>query len=309
VVALLTVCAACPLLLLGAEVTTKGWGMVDRQGFRPPWHLPVLFAEGSLVDRGLGYVVEHSHRLAGYAVGSGALLLALGLWLQERRAWLRWLGLAALVAVSLQGIFGIFRVELHARMGANLAFLHGCFAQLVFALLASLAVFTSPSWQRQPTGQFAGAGSLWHWSLFTAGLVYVQLILGGAVRHKDLLLGARAHLLTAFAVTVAVAWLIKLVLDNPQRSRFELWPALLLGGLLVVQLVLGVESWLSKFSAVLPLEYRQLTPLRTSFGLRSLHYFAGTLIFTCTVVVALQAQRRLSWSAAAAPVKRLEGAA
>ena len=34
--AVLTVCAALPLLTLGAEVTTRGVGMVDPRGFRWP---------------------------------------------------------------------------------------------------------------------------------------------------------------------------------------------------------------------------------------------------------------------------------
>ena len=35
--AVFTACAALPLVLLGAEVTTKQVGMVDPQGFRAPW--------------------------------------------------------------------------------------------------------------------------------------------------------------------------------------------------------------------------------------------------------------------------------
>ena len=37
--AILTVVAALPLLLLGAQVTTLGAGMVDQQSVREPWHL------------------------------------------------------------------------------------------------------------------------------------------------------------------------------------------------------------------------------------------------------------------------------
>ena len=60
---------------------------------------------------------------------------------------MRWAGVAALVGVSAQGVLGILRIELHARLGHLLPLLHGGFAQLVFALLMGIAVVTSRSWQ------------------------------------------------------------------------------------------------------------------------------------------------------------------
>src|SRR5687767_11810716 len=77
--AVLTVCATLPLLLLGAEVTTKQVGMVDAVGFRPPWHMLTV----PLRERGLGFVIEHSHRLAGFVVGTCIIVLAVGLWRWE----------------------------------------------------------------------------------------------------------------------------------------------------------------------------------------------------------------------------------
>src|SRR4029077_14662052 len=74
--AVLTVCATLPLLLLGAEVTTKQVGMVDPQGFRTPWHMLTV----PLKEMGLGFVIEHSHRLAGFVVGTCIIVLAGGLW-------------------------------------------------------------------------------------------------------------------------------------------------------------------------------------------------------------------------------------
>jgi cytochrome c oxidase assembly protein subunit 15 len=146
--ALATACAALPLLLLGAEVTTKKVGMVDERGFRAPWHMVSVLIEkaqrGEPVDP--GFVIEHSHRLAGFLVGILAIVLVVGLWLREKRAWLRWLGVLALAGVIAQGILGILRVNLNALMGRDLALVHGCFAQLVFALLVSMVAFTSRSW-------------------------------------------------------------------------------------------------------------------------------------------------------------------
>src|SRR5947199_158364 len=52
---------------------------------------------------------------------------------------LAWLGSAALAGVMVQGMLGGFRVRLNALFGTDLAVVHGCFAQVVFALLVGLA--------------------------------------------------------------------------------------------------------------------------------------------------------------------------
>src|SRR5262249_47770069 len=214
-------------------------------------------------------------RLAGFVVGTCVIVLAVSLWLREPRRWVRWLGLAALVGVSVQGLLGGLRVNLNVLMGNNLALIHGCFAQLVFALLVSLALFTSRGWRTE--AEAADPPQLRRWSLLTVGLVYGQAVLGAVVRHKDFTLGARVHLLTAFAVVAAVVWLVKLVAEAHPGDRFRMRPVLFLAGLVCVQVMLGVESWISKFSSP---EWHQVQPLTAqSELLRSLHYFVGALIF------------------------------
>lgn len=301
--ALLTVCATLPLLLLGAEVTTKQVGMVDPVGFREPWHLLKV----PLRELGLGFVIEHSHRLAGFIVGVCVIVLAASLWFRDPRRWVRFLGFAALAGVSVQGLLGGFRVNLNAIMGTNLALIHGCFAQLVFALLVSLALFTSRGWiQESGTEE---AASLKRWCVLTAALVYFQIVLGAVVRHKDFVLGARAHMLVAFAVLAAVVWLVKLVLEYHGDERWRTRPAWLLAGLLVVQLLLGVEAWMSRFGLA---QWHQTQPLTDQTDVvRTLHFFTGSLLFAGTVVVALQAHRRVAWQAQTepAPVRQLEGVA
>jgi cytochrome c oxidase assembly protein subunit 15 len=310
--ALVTFCLAPLPLLLGAEVTTKGVGMVEPHPVLPPWHMIVLLAEGTLFDRGLGYVIEHAHRLAAFTLGCSVLVLALALWRREPRRWVRWLGFSALVCISAQGLVGIFRVALNTLMGGNLALIHGCFAHLVVALVASIALFTSQSWNQPVIGMPEETARLRRWARITVGLVFFQLALGALTRHRDLLWGARAHSLTAFAVVAAVVWLIKEVLENPHRSRPETVAVLLLAGLVVVQLFLGMEAWLCKFTSPLSLEKRALTPLSVQPDLmRSFHYFVGSLVFSATVVVALQAHRGMGWlsqGASARAERRLEGA-
>src|SRR5258707_665381 len=106
--AVLTACTALPLIALGAEVTTKQVGMADKQAVREPWYLATL-AHGELWEQGVGLVIEHSHRTAGWLVGIFAIVLGVGMWLGARGSGVRAAGLLALLLVTLQGLLGIFR--------------------------------------------------------------------------------------------------------------------------------------------------------------------------------------------------------
>jgi cytochrome c oxidase assembly protein subunit 15 len=303
--AVLTVCATVPLLFLGAEVTTKQVGMVDPVGFREPWHLAYNLERAF---RELGYLIEHSHRLLGFMVGACAIVLALGLWLREPRRWVRWLGVAALAGVSLQGLLGILRVNQNVAMGRELALIHGCTAQLVFALLCSVALFTSRGWQTAQAGP-DGSKPFRPWSILVAALVYLQVVLGAFVRHLNSPVAQRLHMLIAFAVIAAAIWLVKLIHDN-QTAWPRFVPAIRwLGGLLVLQLVLGVEAWIQKYGAG-PLP--DLQPLTTGQEMvRTSHLLLGSAIFATTVMIALRAHRQASWNIGfvAVPVGRMEGVA
>src|SRR3954465_15245542 len=53
-----------------------------------------------------GIRYEHSHRLIASTVGFLTIILAGWLWIAEPRRWMKWLGVAALGAVVLQGVLG-----------------------------------------------------------------------------------------------------------------------------------------------------------------------------------------------------------
>jgi heme A synthase len=305
--AVLTVCAMLPLLFLGAEVTSNQVGMVDPVGFREPWHLFVIWERAF---RELGILIEHSHRLVGFVVGTCMIVLTSALWRREPRRWVRWLGIAAFTGVCIQGLLGGFRVNLNALMGTNLALIHGCFAQLVFTSVVCLAVVTSRSWiEAAVHDQGEEARPRQRWAILTAALVYLQIVFGAFVRHKDTFWGARAHLLTAFAVVGAIVWLIKLLQDDGGRDRALVRSVWLLAALLAVQLVLGIESWMSRFGSA---EWRQLHGLALHADLlRSLHYVVGSFLFAAAVAVSVRAHRQAVWAGepVSVPVGRLEGVA
>jgi heme A synthase len=278
----LTVCAAVPLLTLGAFVTSMGVGMADQRGLVNPVQAISEFSSG---DQSLGWKVEHSHRLAAWLVGLGGIVMAVGSWRADPRFSGKVVAMMALTLIGIQALLGKYRVDLNAWWGHELAWIHGCFAQVVFAVLVSAALLNSSNWLGAGT-QTAGARKR-GWSLVCMALVFVQLVLGGMVRHMNNLVTARLHLLTAFAVMAALFWLAKLAWDEKKGFPGSIK---LLMGLLVLQILLGVEAWMPWTQRFFDLSAagRESTAV---LWVRSLHYLLGTLIFADTVVIALKAHR------------------
>jgi len=285
--AVLTVCAALPLVVLGAEVTTKQVGMADPQSVRTPWHIFTV-PMPELLQRGIGYVIEHSHRLAGWLVGACAIVLAIGTVAGARQSGVRWLGPLALVMVSAQGVLGILRVKLNVDAGPELAMFHGLFAQLVIATLVVAAMMTSQAWQRVPTRTVEGpprrlAGIL-------AALVYAQIFLGALVRHFQTPAAQRLHVLAAFGVVAIAVWLIGSLWERSRQDRTLRKALWCLIGLLALQLALGVEAWLGRFGSGMPVELTRSRP--TLDFVRSTHYLVGAMLFSACVCVNLLLYRR-----------------
>jgi heme A synthase len=297
--AVLTACATFVLLLLGAIVTTFRVGMADPIWPTYPWHLLLVSWE----EPRPGFLVEHSHRLAGYIVGCCVIVLAVGLWRNDRRlahasGWyandtnpkrkrgpgIRWLGVAALVGVIIQGLLGGFRVVLDRYLGNNLALIHGCFAQLVFGLLVILAALTSVS-NSVPTSNLSlREKRLRRVSLVACGLVYLQIVFGALFRHTYSTWGQRGHLLTAFAVVAATAWIVKETIDLPNRDKRLVRAVSCLAALVVFQLLLGVEAWMVRMTAV---------DVAWQAVIRTAHVLVGSLIFAAVLVTALRSYATL----------------
>jgi heme A synthase len=313
-VAVLTAILALPLLFLGAEVTTKQVGMVDQEGLRQPWHLvsllsqegPRYFADPS----NWGLLIEHSHRTVGWLVGSCVIVLALGLGFGQRQRLLRWMGLGALIAVSVQGVLGILRVKYNALAGPEIALVHGCSAQLVFAVLVSVAYLTSSAWDRR-LDEVAADVRIKRLAILTVGLVYLEMVAGAFVRHSESVIAPRVHLLAAFGV-VAAAGALGAICWSSRECAVRRWPLpIVLLTLVAVQLFLGVEAWLTRFTTTSNLA-GQLKPLTERPDLmRSLHLLVGSLLFACSVMIALRLNLSsyMATQSGAAAVPRVEGAA
>jgi len=96
--------------------------------------------------------------------------------------WLRRCGVAALVAVVLQGVLGGLRVVL---LKDALGIFHATLAQLFFASICAIALFTSRWWQTPPRRLPATLNPQLSTLLFFSTLLILgQLALGAAMRHQ-----------------------------------------------------------------------------------------------------------------------------
>jgi heme A synthase len=301
--ATLTAVLVLPLIFLGAWVTTIKAGMVDPVWPTVPWFL----LHSGAWTHGFGFLVEHHHRAFGWAVGFCGIPLLIAVLRWERRRYIRWLTFVGLGGVIVQAILGGMRVDL---ISTELALVHGCFGQLVFAALVSLALATSPRWSGNEVVSATASRPLRRASLLLKGLLFCQLVAGALIRHEDSALGQRLHVLNAFAVVAALCWLVKVVRESPDFAPRMTGVLVLLVGLTVLQLMLGVETWMVKFAG--PATVNPTHPLFNRDLVRTLHVLIGSLILAASVVVMLEAHRRTAWTAVrpeAAPTDHLEGVA
>jgi cytochrome c oxidase assembly protein subunit 15 len=265
------------LLIAGALVTSNDAGLSI-----PDWPL----AYGSLTPPMVGGIrYEFTHRVIATCVGLLTIGLAAWLWKAEKRAWMRWLGVAALGGVIAQGILGGMTVRMFQPPPVSAA--HATLAQLFFSTVVAIAVFTSSWWN----GSLAeiddpGAPRIRTLVLWTLAAVFLQLVLGAAFRHKAF--GIIPHLVGAVIVTILI-----FMTAGALKRRFANVPtlrscALYLHILIGVQLLLGGGAyWLRLYSARAP------QPMGLMVGLTVVHTVTGALVLAVTLVTALTSYRML----------------
>jgi cytochrome c oxidase assembly protein subunit 15 len=211
-----------------------------------------------------------------------------------RWRWVRLLVSVGLIAVMIQGLLGGFRVFLDQIMGTQLAAIHGAFAQLVFCVLLSVVVLSTPlrpEWEL-PTADRDRFGLL---AILLPAAVVVQLVWGVMVRHTGTPLGQRLHILTAFVVTGLAVWLAARVLATPAgRARLGFY-AYHLVAIVAVQVLLGVEAWMGKFAAAGP--EMATAPMQRSVTegaayFRTAHMLVGVALLAASVLLAFRVWRR-----------------
>jgi cytochrome c oxidase assembly protein subunit 15 len=265
--------ASCTFILLnaGALVTSNDAGLSI-----PDWPL----AYGAFVPPLVGGIrYEYGHRVFAAFVGILTIGIAVWLWRAEKRAWMRWLGVAALGGVIAQGILGGLTVKTFQLPPVSAA--HGTLAQLFFSTLVAIAVFTSAWWQGDlPESDDPGSPRIRTLVMWTLAAVFCQLVLGAAFRHKGF--GIIPHLVGAVVVTISV-----FLTAGALKRRFARVPALrncarFLHILIGVQLLLGAGAYWSRlYSAGFP------QPIAVMVTLTVAHTVTGALVLAVALVTTL----------------------
>lgn len=176
--AVLTAAATLFLLCSGGIVTSKGVGMAV-----PDW--PTTYGYNMFlfpIERWVGGIFyEHAHRLIASGVGLMTLVLAAALLAVEPRRWVRHLGVAAFLAVCIQGLLGGLRVTLYKD---EIGIFHALLAQAFFCTLGLLAVATSRAFIGKTWDALCLDLPLRRLVTAATVVIFLQLGLGATMRHE-----------------------------------------------------------------------------------------------------------------------------
>jgi cytochrome c oxidase assembly protein subunit 15 len=297
--------AFCTFLLIiaGALVTGNDAGLSV-----PDW--PTSFGTFRMPRMVGGIMYEHGHRMMAGTVGILTIILAIWLWRQDSRRWVRWVGFAAVMAVLAQAALGGITVLWYLPVAISTA--HATLGQIFFCLTASLAFFTNAHWHWDENKlEDTSTPSFQHLTMITTGVILVQLILGAVYRHANEgvidqvhanghavnFLGLfrhsnegliAPHVVGACVIALLVGWIVSSVLMRFAKQPDLLHPALLLGGLLVAQLFLGMGSLIMTMAA-----RDAPQPLQPVVDVTTAHVVVGALLLVTSLYLTYQARRFL----------------
>lgn len=271
------------LICWGGVVTSIGAGMAF-----PDW--PTSLGSYNLLNpidewwAVPAYLAEHGHRLIASVVGMLTVILAAWTWWADPRPWMRKLGVAAAVLVVVQGVLGGLRV---LWVSIDLAAVHACVAQLFFAVLVAMTLFTSDMWRTRrgilPSGE--ATARLRTLSYAATAVIYLQIVLGALLRHSG---GGVSAGFTAFHVTGAfvVVGLVLSVFIVAEKQFDDVpvvrWAAWALFGTMSLQFALGLAALL-----VMLYEEGQSGLSLAPVVLTVVHLVVGALLFGSSIVMSL----------------------
>jgi heme a synthase len=270
--AVFVVCWTILLFVAGALVTSR-----DAALSVPTWPGPVM---PPMVG---GVLYEHSHRMIAGALGVFTLVLAIVVWTKEKRSWLRWFSAIAVGGVVVQAILGgqvVLRL-LHYWLPV----LHACFAQIVFAAVLSIAVFTSKWWvSERPQLEDSGSPSIHSVALLNAAVIYLQVILGAGFRHKEIPIWP--HMVGALLVLGVVIWTAVALRKRFGQSRELSRARVMLHAIFGTQFLLGLGAYWSRLTTA---DAPQPMPLMVT--LTVVHTVLGAILFAFSILIVLLCYR------------------
>jgi cytochrome c oxidase assembly protein subunit 15 len=273
--AIFVVCWTILLLIAGALVTSNEAALSV-----PDWPL----SYGTLTPPMVGGIrYEHSHRVIAGVLGLLSIVLAVWVWAKDERRWLRWFSVIAVAGIAAQAVLGgeVVRQLLHYWLPV----MHACFAQIVFAALLSIAVFTSRWWiSDQPQVEDPGSPPIHSLAILNATVIYLQVILGAGFRHKEI--PVWPHMVGALIVLGMVIWLAAVLRRRFEKSVAISRTRILLHAILGTQLLLGLGAYWSRVTTA---DAPQPMPLMVT--LTVLHTVVGAILFGVSILIVLLCYR------------------
>jgi cytochrome c oxidase assembly protein subunit 15 len=273
--AIFIVCWTIVLLTAGALVTSEDAALAV-----PDWPLSYGTITPPMVG---GIAYEHTHRLIAAGLGLLTIGLAALLWRTDDRPWMRWLAIAALGGVVLQGVLGGLTVI--KLLHYWLPVMHACTAQLMFALLVSIAVFTSRWWTESlPQHQDKGSPSVHTVVTINAAVIFLQVLVGAGFRHQYISL--RPHIIGAPIVFGVVIWTAAILRRRFSQVREISRARILLHAIVGTQILLGLIALWSRISTA---DAPQPMPLMVASTV--VHTVVGAILFAISIVTVLVCYR------------------
>jgi cytochrome c oxidase assembly protein subunit 15 len=279
------------LLIAGALVTSNEAG-----DSVPDW--PLSFGRWLIPSNNFIANVrfEYSHRFIAGIVGFTTLVLALWAYFGERRQWMKRLGLIAFGGVVAQAIIGGMRVWF-PEYKALIAVPHALVAQSFFAVVISIAVFTSRKWwSAHESVRDEKGGSLRMLAGTTVFAVLIQLVLGAGFRHGAF--GIAPHVVGAVAVALLISATVATVLRRYGRDGYLARPAKFAAVLLVLQIGLGISAYFARLASA-----SDPQPLEPMISLTVAHLVVGALTLAMMVTLTLRCYQVLAPGTARSEVK------
>jgi heme A synthase len=232
-----------------------------------------------------GAFFEHSHRVIAGGLAVFTLVLAILIWRKDERRWLRWFGVIAVAGVAVQAVLGGEVVR--QLLQYWLPVIHACFAQIVFAAVLGIAVFTSKWWiSERPQLADRGTPSMQTLAMLNVGVIFLQVVLGAGFRHSEI--PVWPHIIGAFAVMATVTWT-----TVAMRKRFGTSAELsraraLLHAIFGVQFVLGFGAYWARLAT------EKVGPTSLTVIMTVTHTVVGALLFAFSILIALICYRLMS---------------
>ena len=263
------------LLTAGALVTSEDAALAV-----PDWPLSYGTLNPPMVG---GIAYEHSHRLIAAALGFFIIILAIALWRKEERRWMKYLGLAAVGTVVFQGVLGGLTVL--KLLHYWLPVMHACTAQIMFAILVSVAAFTSRWWvQNLPQYEDQGTPPIHTIVTLNAAVVFLQVLAGAGFRHGYISL--KPHIVGSVVVLGMVLWTAAVLRRRFPQVKEISRARKLLHGIVGLQLLLGLLALYSRIStadAPQPMAFMVFSTV--------IHTVVGALLFATSIFVVLLCYR------------------